>query len=84
MPDVDGRDHIADLAHEVGLQPALLVSVSQWVPASVAARLVQLADYPLDRLAERVCRCLFRNLRDIDAAQSYCYRPRGNVGNSLQ
>src|SRR5207247_3559116 len=56
VPNIDRRQQLADLANEVGLQPALLVSARKWMPASIPPGLSDFFDNVDEVFAERISR----------------------------
>ena len=83
MPNVNGREHPADFANEIRLQPSLLVSARQRMATSIAADRIQVLDYPLNRLAQRIRSAFLRYLRHLNTTKTDRYGPSGNVWHGL-
>ena len=83
MPNVNGREHPAHFADEIRLQPSLLVSARQRMAASIAADCIQVLDYPLNRLAQRIRGAFLRYLRHFNTTKTDRYGPSSNVGHRL-
>src|SRR5207247_10214598 len=83
VPNINGRKYLADTANEIGLQPPLLVSVCERMPAAVPPQLADLFHYLFDWFSQRVADAFVRYARDFQASESPGDRSSVNMRNGL-
>src|SRR5438093_218311 len=71
VSNINRRKYPAYTADQIGLQPPLLVSVSERMPAAVPPHFANFVHHSFDWLAQWVADALLRYSRDFKAAQPY-------------
>src|SRR5437867_4477238 len=81
--NIDRRKHLADLTHEIRLQPSLLVSARQRMAASIAACRCKFPDDAFNGLAQWIDCGVLRHLSDINTPEADRYRACRDVGDAM-